>query len=509
MHINPVVLIACLLSLPVFGWAQVLNETKFLASDGGPNDNYGNAVALDGDRIVIGAYGSASAQESGYDFGSVYVYEWDGGVWDETKLTAFDRQRNDNFGKSVAIDGDRIVVGAPYDDDNADNSGSVYVFDYDGRFWETTKLTASDPELGDWFGHSVAISGDRIVVGAYRADDQGINSGCAYIYDWNGATWVESKLTASDGEPFEEFGYSVSVDADRIAVGARFENTNGYKSGAAYIYDWDGSQWIETKLTADDGDIYDEFGISIDLDSARLVVGADKDDDGASLSGSVYIYDWSGSVWNESKLTAFDGAFSDHFGYSLALDGDNLIVGAVGDDGLVGNGGSAYLYKHDSSGWVVNKLMPSDATSGDRFGYAVAIQGNRTLVGAWLDDENGYLSGSAYLYEGISNLIIGNNQPAGSVASADHNESTDNFTLTTKESLKGSLNVFPNPTAGTLTFSAEQPIIGEILISSMLGHEVLCQEANNVKRIDLDVSHLPAGVYLVQTEELTTRFVKE
>ncbi|GAJ02326.1 unnamed protein product, partial [marine sediment metagenome] len=179
----------------------------------------------------------------------------------ETKLTASDGATNDEFGSSVSIDGDRAIIGAPGDDP----CGSAYVFQWNGTAWvEEAKLTASDGAAGDQFGCSVSINGDRAVIGAYYDDDKGDRSGSAYVFKWDGTAWVEeAKLTASDGAATDCFGGFVSISGDRAVIGARFDDDNGLSSGSAYVYRWDGAAWVEeAKLTASDGAAGDQFGCS-------------------------------------------------------------------------------------------------------------------------------------------------------------------------------------------------------------------------------------------------------
>jgi hypothetical protein len=202
--------------------------TKITASDAAAGDVFGELVAVGSGRIVVGAYGD---DDNGGSSGSAYIYDLDGS--NEVKITASDGAANDYFGESVAVGSGRIVVGAYSDDDNATGSGSAYIFDLDGN--QLTKITASDPAAFDYFGYSVAVGSGRIVVGAYQDDDNGSSSGSAYIFDLDGNQL--SKITASDGAADDDFGYSVAVGSGRIVVGAYQDDDNGSNSGSAYIYE--------------------------------------------------------------------------------------------------------------------------------------------------------------------------------------------------------------------------------------------------------------------------------
>ncbi len=217
--------------------ASVLEDRKLLASDGAGGDYFGRSVSVSGDMAVVGAYGD---DENGSYGGSAYVYVRRGGVWtEESKLTASGGVADDRFGTSVSVSGDTAVVGAPYDDDNGSDSGSAYVYVRRGGVWtEESKLRASDGAAYDNFATSVSVGGDTAVVGAYRDDDHGAGSGSAYVYVRSGGVWTEaSKLTAGDGAAGDRFGYSVSVSGDNAVVGAPYDGDNGSYSGSAYIFD--------------------------------------------------------------------------------------------------------------------------------------------------------------------------------------------------------------------------------------------------------------------------------
>ena len=184
-----------------------------------------------------------------------------------------------------------------------------------------TKLITTSGRPDQGFGYSVSAGSGRIVVGAYLDDDKGSDSGSAYIYDLDGN--LITKLTAFDGAAYDYFGWSVSVGSGRIVVGARLDDDKGTNSGSAYVYDLDGN--LVTKLTAFDGVASDVFGFSVAVGSGRIVVGAQLDDDKGIDSGSAYIYDLDGNLI--TKLTAFDGAASDYFGYSVAVGSGRIVVG--------------------------------------------------------------------------------------------------------------------------------------------------------------------------------------
>ena len=211
----------------------------------------------------------------------------------EVKILPIDGAPGDEFGQSVSISGDYAIVGARWDDDNGMMSGSAYIFQRDGSNWiEEQKLLATDGAEGDWFGHSVSISGDCVIVGAVGDDDYGLVSGAAYIFRREGTSWIEDqKLTSSDGAQGDNFGMSVSISGDYAILGAPFDDDNGMMSGSAYIFRRDSTIWLEEeKLTASDGAAEDLFGFSVSISGDYAIVGAFQDDDSGDLSGSAYIF---------------------------------------------------------------------------------------------------------------------------------------------------------------------------------------------------------------------------
>ncbi|HSB11688.1 MAG TPA: FG-GAP repeat protein, partial [Blastocatellia bacterium] len=351
----------------------IFSETKLTASDAAGGDLFGASVAISGETIVVGAPNGDTA--AGFDSGSAYVFVRSGSVWSEqAKLTASDAAGGDLFGHRVAISGDTVVVGAPLDKNAAGfDFGSAYVFVRSGSVWsEQAKLTASDAAVEDEFGISVAISGETIVVGAPFGDTAaGFGSGSAYVFVRSGSVWSEqAKLTASDAAGGDEFGWSVAISGETIVVGALFGDTAaGPDSGSAYVFVRSGSVWSEqAKLTASGGD---EFGWSVAISGETIVVGAPFGDTAAGPdSGSAYVFVRSGSVWSEqAKLIASDAAAGDHFGRSVAISGETIVVGAPSDDTAAGfDSGSAYVFVRSGSVWSEQaKLTASDAAEGDEF----------------------------------------------------------------------------------------------------------------------------------------------
>ncbi len=374
-------------------WGQV---TKLTASDGAASDSFGQSVSISGDTIVVGALVNDAFKGGAYVFGR---NQGGADIWGQvTKLTASDRAGGDRFGISVSISGDTILVGA-VGDDSFRGSGYVFGRNQGGtdNWGEITKLTASDGVAHDRFGASVSISVDTIVVGA-SADDA--NRGGAYVFERNqgGADlWGEvTKLTASDGEAGDQFGFSVSISGDTILASAFADDS---LSGSAYVFERNqgaADNWGELKkLTASDGESGDQFGISVSISGATIIVGADVDD---SQRGAAYLYVNGCDNWIErDKQTASDRAVTDQFGDSVSISGDTIVVGAFGDDSFIG---AAYVFERNQGGadnWgEVKKLTASDGAQDDLFGQSVSISGDTIVVGA---NRNDSLRGSAHVFE--------------------------------------------------------------------------------------------------------------
>jgi uncharacterized repeat protein (TIGR01451 family) len=385
-------------------WSE---QQKLLVSDGAPEDRLGYSVSISGDTVVAGA--RLDDVLGSLDAGSADVFVRSGTAWSEQqKLVAtVSGAAFELFGTSVSISGDTAVIGAERDATAGGmDAGAAYVFVRSGTAWsEQQKLMASDGGAGHFFGGSVSISGDTLVVGARLAPSPGGSAGAAYVFTRSGTTWTEQqKLVASDGASGDFFGASVSVSGNTIVVGAeRDANAGGFEAGAAYVFVRAGTTWTQQqKLVASDGADFDDFGFSVALDGDRAVVGALQDDNpGGFAAGSAYVFERAGTVWTQQqKLLASDGAAFDFFGYSVSVSGTTVLVGAYADDTSgETDAGSAYVFVGSGPFWIEQqKLMASDATQDDEFGRAVSVYGNTAVIGASFDDAPAADSGSAYVF---------------------------------------------------------------------------------------------------------------
>jgi len=367
-------------------WTQI---QKLLASDGESNDNFGCSVSLYGDTVLIGAYGYDNAQ------GSAYVFTRTGTTWtQQAKLLASDGAEGDWFGTSVALNGDTAFIGAYHDNDHGILSGSAYVFTRTGTTWsQQAKLLASDGAVGDYFGCSVSLYGDTALIGAYGYDNA---QGSAYVFTRTGTTWTQqAKLLASNGTYNDEFGCSVALDNDTALIGALSVDDKGFNSGSAYVFNRTETTWTQqAKLLASDGKALDVFGCSVSLYGDTALIGAYGDD---NTRGSAYVFTRTGTTWTQqAKLLASDGTQGKQFGSSVALDNDTALIGEPNDFDNGAYSGSAYLFNFTGDTWMQQaKFLARDGAAGDYFGCSVSLYGDTALIGAYGYDNT---RGSAYVF---------------------------------------------------------------------------------------------------------------
>ena len=363
---------------------------KLLPDDGAAGDRFGFSVAISGATAIVGA---DLDEDNGFTSGSAYLFDTTTGR-QIAKLLPNDGAEDDRFGFSVAISGATAIVGAVLDDDNGDWSGSAYLFDITtGR--QIAKLLPNDGVAGDFFGNSVAISGATAIVGASGDDDNGSLSGSAYLFETTTGRQI-AKLLPDDGAAGDFFGFSVAISGTIAIVGAFLDDD----MGSAYLFDTTTGRQL-FKLLPKDGAMFDGFGRSVAISGATAIVGAPYDDDNGFLSGSAYLFDIT-TGRQIAKLLPDDGAAVDIFGLSVAITGTTAIVTTLGDDDNGNDSGSAYLFD-TTMGRQIVKLLPDDGAAGNGFGRSVAISGppgkEVAIVGTWRDDDNGFHSGSAYLFD--------------------------------------------------------------------------------------------------------------
>jgi len=433
-------------------------------------------VAINADIVVLGA---PLNDDAGSESGSAYIFErnTDGiDAWGEVvKISASDAAAGDQFGFSVGINGDTVVIGAPFDDDDGSDSGAAYVFERNTNgadsWGQVNKLTASDAGMGDQFGFSVGISMGTVVVGAPFDDDTFNESGSAYIFERNtgGAeSWGQvAKLNANDPGFEDNFGISVDISLDKVVVGAYLDNHGFLDNGSAYIFARNKTgmnAWGQVaKLTAIDGVQNDRFGRAVAISEDTVLVGAYRDNHSAGNAGSAYIFERNKDgleAWGHvAKLTTNFAEFNAQFGISVGLSGDTAVVGAhLADDNGFIDTGAAYIFERNTGGaenWgEVAQLLASDAAESDQLGYAVDISMGTVVAGAWGDDDAGGESGAAYIFDrrdAFAKTIVGTGSLTLGGDTNVHIDLTSSACGTTTFTMMPTYSNHPNATTGLQT----------------------------------------------------------
>ena len=382
---------------------QVNQVAKLISSDAVAYDFFGVAVAIDGDTLLVGANGD---DDHGSASGAAYVFVRSNGVWvQQAKLTPNDGAVDDEFGRYVALAGNTALIGSHWHDARGANSGAAYVFVRNGTSWtQQAKLTASDAAAGDEFGWGLAIEGDLALVGAPYNDARGTDSGALYAFVRSGTSWTQqAKLTASDGDADDRFGWFLALNSGTAVVGALADEAKGFASGSAYVFTYNGSSWSQqAKLTASDGAGNDQFGAAVAVHRDTAVISAIENDAFGTNSGAAYVFVRNGTSWTQqAKLNATDAAAGDKFGgWGVAIQYDVAVVGSAFSDSSAVDTGAVYVFARNGTNWSQQrKVVASDPGMGDLFGWSVALSGNRVVTGGHANDDSGVDSGSAYVFD--------------------------------------------------------------------------------------------------------------
>jgi len=377
--------------------AVCCEQDKLLAADGAANSLFGYSVTITGDYAIVGARCDG---ENGEQAGAAYVFRWEDEHWiQKQKLTASDAAAGDQFGISVSADANHCVIGAP----GSGDTGSAYVFGLDDESWlQQDKLITADANTAARFGTAVGMDDGIVVVGADNDDGAKSGSGAAYVFVSNGGGWTQqARLNPLDGESQDNFGNAVSICGDCIVVGVCYDNID---AGSAYVFRYDAAVWWEeAKLTALDWQPSDFFGGAVCIDGDRIIVGSHGDDAAGLNAGAAYIFEKEGSRWiQKQKLMSSDLSAGDQFGMSVAIVDNHALIGALfgagsGEDPQ--DPGTAYLFHLRAADWFQKaKLLASDGEQADYFGTSVALGRDYAVVGACADGDNGPHSGSAYVF---------------------------------------------------------------------------------------------------------------
>jgi hypothetical protein len=392
--------------------AGLVQLAELTPSDSSSNDWFGYSIGVNGNTVVVGSFDPNTEQ-----FGSVYVYVKPASGWANmtqvAKLTSSDNGQG--FGTSVAISGNTIVVGAANTSNfarPAASPGAVYVFVKPTAGWtdmtETAKLTASDGKPGDALGNSVSISGNTVAAGAFFAQDSSGNTfaGKAYVFvkpaaGWSSTRHQTAELTASDSQILNYLGASIATNGSTVVAGAYGHNNF---EGAGYVFVEPSGGWsnmTETaQLSESKGKGSDDFGFSTAMSGNTVVIGAVN---AAGAKGAAYVYVKPSSGWSSmtetAQLRAGNATADDGFGQSAAISGNTVVIGAP--NATVNSNtaqGAAYAFRMPASGWKNTtggiELTSSDGAANDAFGLSVSISGSTVTAGAI----RGVTPGSAYVF---------------------------------------------------------------------------------------------------------------
>ena len=380
---------------------------KLVPDDGVLNARHGWSVDVDGAISAAGAYADTNG---GIAVGAAYVYGETCGVWSlEQKLAPSDPDNGDGFGRSVSVSGTTVLVGAGDQDvGTASGQGSAYVFVrtllFGNPVWtQQAKLVASDGAELDRFGTASDLDGDLTAVGAYSHG----SDGAVYVFSRTGSNWTqEARLTQTDGTTDDWLGWSVAIDGNRLVAGAPFHHASW--QGAAYVYQrgslFGQPVWFFVqKLQPPTPESGDRFGWSVDIQGNRVAVGSIEDP--FADPGKVYVFEDDGAGYDFIDVIDSPNPLSGgHFGASVALDGDRLLVGEHAEQaGGVLDVGTAYLFEpfpiFGSTIWIDTASFEAlDEASDDGYGRAVGLSGDTAMVGAPFDDDWGTSSGGAWLF---------------------------------------------------------------------------------------------------------------
>jgi hypothetical protein len=381
------------------------HQAKLTASDAGAFDAFGYSVALSGDTLVVGASGDGDAASGA---GSAYVFVRSGTTWSEqAKLMAPFSQPNQRMGECVAVSGDTLAVGAPYRDSpfGWTDAGAVLVYVRSGTVWTLQQeLLPMLPQFASLLGISVALEGDRLVTGAPGTDDLGAASGSAFVFERSGSTWtLQPRLLASDGAAGDALGNAVSISGDTVVVGAFMDSDAGVGSGSASVFTHDGVDWSQqAKLTSPSSDASDNFGTSVAVSGDLVLVGAQYEEAVGPSSGSVHLYERHQAIWyDRAAFQAAETVQGDHFGTAVALDGDTAAVGAQSVGTVAPFAGSGYAFLLEDTTWVdLGQALAGSLGEPSNAGWGALAAGepmSLTLAGALPDDTAFLVVGAAAL----------------------------------------------------------------------------------------------------------------
>ncbi len=443
-----------------------ISQTILYSPEPMAQNKFGSIVDIEGDQILV-------SNRNFVDTDKVFAFIKNGNAWDhDGELINPGQLADDNYGRSIGVDGDYAVVGA---DEAFNDAGRAYVFKRTGAGqWNLEQtLTSSDLVAGDGFGSGVGISGNVIVV---SSGDKNNGDGAAYFFELENGNWVEKKKVTPGNLNNSRFGYWLSIHGNYAAISAHQDNV-------VFVYKRENGVWTEKQqLTSPSSS--DSYGVSVSLWGERLLIGALNDDEGGNNAGAVYIYKRSGENWNvEQKLIASDATDTRSFGGRNALGQSYAVIGCLYEDPITFDG-SAYVFKREGTTWTeVEKYETAD---NDFFGWGTGVSNNTAVVGVYGDNTHGSRAGAVFVYD-LPEVV-----------------STTSVPYTRAK-------VFPNPTSDFIYIELEdgqQPESVEVYSVNGAFIGVLKSEDSKI-----EVDKLSAGEYILHIhyagEKALAKFVKQ
>ena len=485
-----ILLIAVTTSNPLFAQIQLGLDIDGAAA----GDRSGRQVSLssDGSRVAIGA---RQNDGNGTDAGHVRVFDWNGNDWTQVGQDINGEAAGDESGWTVSLssDGNRLAIGARYNDGNGTNAGHVRVYDLIGMTWEQVGEDIDGEAADDISGHELSLSSDgsRVAIGAINNDGNGFEAGHVRIYELSGTVWTQVGTDIDGDASGDRFSrVSLSSDGNRVAIGAPFNDGNGIDAGHVRVYDYDaiGMNWTQVgdDINGAAGD-NSGFALSLSSDGNRVAVGARFNGDNGDYSGQVRVFDWNGANWAQVGEDMDGEAAGNQFGYSISLSSDGNRVAAGTHVAAASNGaGHVRVFEWDSLSWTQACANIDGEDAGDFFGISISLSpdGNRLAIGGARNGGNGFEAGHVRVFEDCK-----------VVSTIEPNETAI-------------IEVYPNPTSGKIELLGVE--YGTIKIIDNFGRLIWKAQQSAT---EIDISNLPSGVYFIQIilddQFVTKKIIKE
>ena len=484
---NKILLFLILFSTTTFAQTQ-MGQLLIGTSNG---DQFGKSVTMSSDGNIV-AIGAPNSGTGGNYSGRVSVYQFDGTNWNQFGITIEAESPQDHSGYSIDLsdDGSILVIGAPDNDGNGTNSGSVRIYEYAEGNWLQIGQDIDGESINDYFGSSVTLSanGQIVAIGADRNNGPGSDSGHVRVYQYVSETWVQIGQTIDGEAPSDYSGGSVSLSSDgnRLAIGAQYNDGFAFNAGHTRVFEFSGTSWLQIGADIDGEAANDNSGNAVSLSGNGnvIAIGAVKNSVNGDDSGHARIYQYNGSAWIQLGAD-IDGDEDDRLGFSVSLSDDGNIIAVGAPHTSPGGGGKTFLFQFNGSDWVQVGADLVATSSIDKLGTSVKLSsdGNKLVVGS-----------SQYSAKGSAQII------------------DFSSVLSLHEYTFSSIKFYPNPVSNYLTI--ENPSSGNIQLQviNQLGQIVLKQN-KNTSLTSIDVSNLSKGLYFLNIhsetgEKQTIKFIK-